>query len=45
MEEIGDVTNLTKMQVDRIIVTFLENLENVTNPPESIRKDDVWNFS
>ena len=45
MEEIGKFTNLTKMGVNKIINNFLEETEKFTNPPESIRKDDVWNFS
>ena len=31
------------MQIERILVTFAQNCENVT-VPEHYRTDDVWNF-
>ena len=43
--EIADEANVDKTLVHRVLASFLENLENEPNPPESIRKDDVWNFS
>ena len=43
--EIADEANVDKTLVHRVLASFLENHENEANPPESIRKDDVWHVT